>query len=344
MKKIWLFILFSFLSALLLGGCGGLTYEMKARVTAQTYIKDKYGFDADVTNVLLSENSWLEFSFEPPLFAHVRMEHGGTEFDVLVPIRDNENPMLCDNYERGRICAEIESYVRTKLRCDDMAVRADYGSNYGNHLLPMDIRSAEELKKSAEPKTVSVFAYGLDADSVDDIDTAVYGENTNFSVVEWDSEELPEVPYGLIREIPSQCGWNVSSLHCTDNRGNWEHKRFSRVSMGNVCLVMPEECNITMSLSDGPGEPDDIPVTEWYTIKGSGEGYGALYASAGAAPDEEYCVEYAHKGKAYYERMPHTDGDSPEYELYSHRYCSPENYEFTFRVVKRDFYGGMKDE
>lgn len=344
MKRKILLIILTIFAAALLAGCGELSYEMKARSYAESYIKDKYGFDADITEVLTSGNGWLEFSWEAPEFAHVGMRYDGTDFVVLVPIRDYDSAMLCDSYEAGAICAEIEKYVRERLSCVSIAFRIDYGCPYGNHLLPKDIRSAEDLARSEDQKTISVFTHGLDPAGVEALDPAVFGGNTRFSVVEWEEEELPEVPYGLIRELPSQCGWNVNAVHYTDNDGSWKHMDYDRIVMGNVCLVMPSECNITMEPAEGPGTEEDVPVTDWYCIKGTGEGFGALYASVGAEPEEEYCVEYEFKGKPYYERMPHTDGDSPKYELYSHRYCSgASGSDYTFRVVKRDFYKDAKE-
>ena len=325
-------------AAAAISGCAGPGYEFTAQSRAQRYIYEKYGFNAEVTDVLTAQNGWLDFSWEAPEFAHVRMKHNGTEFVVLVPIRDDDFSFLCDSYEENIICAEIEDYVRKQLSCEDLAIRIDYGNNYGNHLLPQDIRSAGDLKKSSQQKTITVFTRGLDTETVEKLDPDVYGENTNISLVEWQGAEFPEVPYGLIRELPSQCGWNVSSVHYTQNDGSWAEINFDRIVIGNICLVMPTECGISIEPADGPEEPDDIPVTDWYCIKGTGEGYGALYAAVGAAPDDEYCLEYEHKGKAYYQRMPHVDGYAPEYELCNHQYCSGKEDDFIFRVVKRDFY------
>ena len=335
-----LFVMFMLSSLALLAGCGGITYEMKASNRAQKYITDKYGFSADVTEVLLSGNSWLEFSWEAPLFAHVGMKHDGKDFTVLVPVRNDDPGFLCDNYEADIICADIENRVREQLKCDCAAFRIDYASSYGNHLLPRDIRSADDLKKSSDSKTVTVFAHDPDPKNAEVIDPSVYGENTNFSIVGWADTQLPEVPYGLIRDLPEQCGWNVSDIYFTQNDGSWAHIAFDRIAADNICLVMPSECGAVLEPAEGPENPGDVPVTQWYRIKSTGEGYGALYAAVGAAPDEEYCIEYEHKGKAYYMRMPHTDGADPAYELCSPRYCDGRGTEFVFRVVKRDFYGG----
>ena len=345
MKRIILFILLAFTALSFSAGCGKISYEMTARNRAESYVKEKYGFSADITAVLLAETGWLEFTWEAPQFAHVRMKHDGTEFDVLVPVRSSDDSWLCDNYEADRICTEIREYVKDELKCSNAAFRIDYGSSYGNHLLQKDIRSADDLKKSENAKTISVFAYGLDAENVKKLDPAKYGNNTNFSIVEWGDEKLPEVPYGLIRGLPKQCGWNVSAVHYTENDGSWSHMKFDRITAGNLRLVMPSECAVSMEPAEGIGEPDDVPVSDWYCIKGTGtiEGYGAVYADIDTDPDEEYCIEYMHDGKAYYMRISHTEAKNAEYELYSQIYSGKDGIDFTFRVVKRDYLKSMSE-
>ncbi len=320
-------------------GCGiigGLSYEMTARDRAQRYVTEKYGFTADAERVILTENSWLEFTWEAPQSAHVLMKHGGREFTVLVPIREDDPEFICDNYEAEEICAEIRGYAESCLECDEIAVRADYGNPYGNHLLPKDIRSAGELKRSERDKIITVFAKGLDPASAENLDPSEYGTDTHFSIVEMRDGDLPEIPYGLIRELPAQCGWSVAAVHYTDNDGSWKHVAYDRTVLDNVCLVMPSECHAEIERAEGPGMPDDDPVTEWYRIRYHGEGYGALYADADMEQDEEFCIEYEHNGQAYYERMPHTGGDDPEYGLCSNRWGSSGS-EFVFRVVRRDY-------
>ena len=346
MKKTLSLILLSLLSLMILAGCGGGNYDKQARDRAQSYIKEKYGFTADIVKVSVSENSWLEFTWEAPEFARVRMKHDGKEFDVLVSIRENIPSVSCDNYESDKICADIENYVRTQLGCDDIAFRIDYGNNYGRNMLPKDIRSAEDLKKSDKTKSISVYTRGLDLKNVDRLDPAAYGEQTRFGIVVWEGGTLPEVPYGTITSLPQNCGWLVSSIHFTDNGGNWTHMEFDRIVKDNICLVMPKECEMTMEKTDGPGAPDDVPVTDWYSIKGNSdkEGSGVLYITAGAKRDDEYCIEYVHDGKAYYERLPHTGSEEKaDYELCAHMYYGGDGYNYVFRTVKRDFYKDMKD-
>ena len=336
MKRKTIFALIAVSALAVLAGCGRLPYELKAKDLAQRYVNKKYGFSADITKVSMTENGWLEFVWEAPLFAHVGMSYGGTEFTVLVPIRENDPDSICDNYEADIICGQIEEYVKEMLGCEELALRADYGNAYGTRLLPAGIRSAEDLRASKNAKNISVFVHGTQAEAAEKLDPGFLGENTNFSIVEWDGEEFPEIPYGLIRELPCRCGWGVNALHYTQNDGSWVHMGFDRFVTDNVCLVMPSACHITMEKSEGPDQSGDIPVTDWYSMSGSGEGYGAFYAAAGASAEEEYCIEYESGGKAYYERMPHTDGDDPVYELYCHRYCDGKDRIQLFRVVKRD--------
>ena len=342
MKRKIIFFLLVLSALTVLAGCAGISYDMTARDRAQRYIKEKYGFSAEITNVYLAENSWLEFNWEAPAFAKVGMKHDGKEFEVLVTIRENDPSASCDNYEADIISADIGSYVKSRLRYDDIAFRIDYGNGYGRCMLPIDIRSAEDLKKSDKDKIISVYTHGLDNESVDSIDTSAYGKNTRFGIVEWRESELPEVPYGMVNGLPAHCGWAVSAIHFTNSDGMWEHTGYDRITIDNVCLVMPAECGATMEKTDGPGEPDDVPVTDWYQIHVAGKGSGAVYAAVGAKPDDEYCIEYVYNGKAYYERIPHTDAENAEYELYSHRQSTDREYEYIFRIVKRDFYKDME--
>lgn len=342
MKRKIIFFLLMLSVLAMLAGCAGIPHDVTARDRAQRYIKEKYGFSAEITNVYLAENSWLEFNWEAPAFAKVGMKHDGKEFEVLVTIRENDPSASCDNYESDMICAEIEDYVRSRLKCGDMAFRIDYGNGYGRNMLPKDIRCADDLKKSDKHKTISVFTHGLDPESAEALDLSVYGENTDLGIVEWRDETLPEVPYGTIKSLPMDCGWNISAIHYTDYDGSFEHIAFDRIAADNVCLVMPSECGISIEKTTGPGNEGDVPVTDWYRVTGNGEGSGALYAAVGAKPDDEYCIEHVFKGKSYYERIPHTAAGNAEYELCSHMYCSGEGYEYIFRIVKRDFYKDME--
>ncbi len=336
MKRRISFVLFIIMAVMLLAGCGSISHELTARSRADMYIRDKYGFSAAVKQVVLSDNSWLEFSFEAPSFANVRMEYDGREFDVLVPIRSDDEVMYADNYEQDVICAEIERYIRDTLDCEKLTIRIDYGVYYGIHLLPKDIRSADDLIKSKNDKNIKVYTYGLDFGSVAKLDTTRYGERTYLGIADFLDPELPEPEYGVMRELPDSGGWNVGAIIYTEG-GELKQTLYERTVIDNVCLVMPAECGVVLEKSDGKGKPDDESVTDWYSMRGTGEGYGILYTSVQDC-SAEYCIEYIQGGEAYYMRMPHVNADGAEYELSSDRYCSGSGDEFVFRVVKRDFY------
>lgn len=322
---------------MLLAGCGSISHEFTARIRADQYIRDKYGFSAAVKQVVLSSNSWLEFSFEAPDIANIRMEHDGREFDVLVPIRSDDEALYADNYEQDAVCAEIERYIRDTLDCEKLTIRIDYGIYYGIHLLPKDIRSADDLIKSKNDKNIKVYTYGLDLSSAAKLDTSRYGERTYFGIADLLDAELPEPEYGVMNGLPVTGGWKVGMIIYTDSDGELKQTVFERTVIDNVCLVMPAECGAVLEKADGNGHPGDEPVTHWYSIHSTGEGYGILYTSV-QERSAEYCIEYMHNGEAYYMRMPHVDADGAEYELCSDRYCSGSDYEFVFRIVKRDFY------
>ena len=78
-------------------------------------------------------------------------------------------------------------------------------------------------------------------------------------------------------------------------------------------------------------------MTDWYSITGTGEGYGRLYVSV-TDRAAEYCIEYPGTDKPRYERIPHLDNGGEEYELCSDRYCPGKGKATVFRIVKRDFY------
>lgn len=336
MKRRISFALFIILSIVMFAGCGFISNEMTARSRAESYIRDKYGFSASAKQVVLSDNSWLEFSFEAPSIANVRMEHDGREFDVLVPIRSDDKELYADNYEQDAICAEIEQYIRDTLDCEKLTIRIDYGVNYGRNLLPKDIRSADDLIKSRNDKMINVYTYGLDFGSAARLDPGRYGERTLFGIADLLDPELPEPEYGFINGLPVLGGWNVGGIIYTEN-GELKQTVYERTVTDNVCLVIPEECGAVLEKADGTGNPGDEPVTDWYSIRSTGEGYGMLYTSV-QDRSAEYCIEYMHDGKAYYMRMPHVDADGAEYELHSSRYCSGSGYDIVFRIVKRDFY------
>ena len=75
MKRKILLIILTIFAAALLAGCGELSYEMKARSYAESYIKDKYGFDADITEVLTSGTAGSNF---PGMLRNLLMSVCGT--------------------------------------------------------------------------------------------------------------------------------------------------------------------------------------------------------------------------------------------------------------------------
>ncbi len=114
-------------------GCGShiikeKIYKEKGKEIAQNYIKDKYGFEGNITNVRVQrENgSILDNSPPPTGKVHVDIEHDGVKFQVYVDAK-NDDEKCYDNYQKD----EIEKAAISKVsKCAGMEP-AGYKFCYG---------------------------------------------------------------------------------------------------------------------------------------------------------------------------------------------------------------------
>lgn len=109
-------------------------YERKGKEIAQNYIKDKYGFEGNITHVGIQEanGSILDNSPPPTGEVYVYMEYNGVDFTVYTDVKNN-NGECYDNYQMS----EIEKDIISKISKCAGKEPIDYQFCYGK-LISMD--------------------------------------------------------------------------------------------------------------------------------------------------------------------------------------------------------------
>ena len=126
-----------------LTGCFGLSaenkkikkeYEKEAKVTAKTYIKDKYGFDAKVVKA----EAQTERNSLGPLFltgiVHVTMNYNNKEFYVLVPVK-NEYSKIGDTYQNDEIKKDYIKLIKSFFKKEPDYIDTNYDKESSNYYM-----------------------------------------------------------------------------------------------------------------------------------------------------------------------------------------------------------------
>ena len=154
-------------------GCGGkeASYKRTGKKLAQTYIKDKYGFDGEIVDVSLGTkdyavNFWTTYSGK----VFVKMKHNDREFTVYTDA-EKKKSQCYDNYQLPEIKAAIKSIITNHAGKEPAGFNFYYGEFLGtidkdNGLINdyFDGNNLDELFKKDITRIMSIIEFTGDID------------------------------------------------------------------------------------------------------------------------------------------------------------------------------------
>ena len=179
----------------LLTGCGERAAERKIGIQARYYIADKYGFRPDTTDVELRHVGELEGVWHKKDGGTASMEYNGRTFMVYVSLTNPD--IRYDDYLKQDVEAYLNSYFADALDCHDIYVSTTYGTPVC--MVPGDVKTVDDVFAKCDNIRIYVSTYGLDRDSVENLDVTGLGSDTVIDIIDWTSADCLE-DEDLIRE------------------------------------------------------------------------------------------------------------------------------------------------
>lgn len=125
---LMIFIISSFL------GCGNIVtkkrYEITGKKLAQNYIKDKYGFDGEIVDVYLGQETASILDFFPDYDGRVsiKMKYNGKEFYVTTNVQTSDRRCY-DNYQMSEILQAVKDKLIKYAGTEPLGFNFHYGKS-----------------------------------------------------------------------------------------------------------------------------------------------------------------------------------------------------------------------
>lgn len=258
----------------------------KARTIAREYVKQKYGFKAEVLRVELDRPSWLEFKWKKPNGAYVYMEHDGVQFRMRVGLKDKYE--VLDSYESHKIENEAKEYFERILDVEKLAVRLEFcgeDRRYVN-LAPMEIRSFQDVIKNDKYSIVAcIYTYGLREESIDNLNIKDLGNDAMVGISDWKVTDFPTEHADMYRALQEAYDDDLIYLNAhyfIDRQGNVKAQYYdvqeltediSILTSDDIDIriekVYPQPDLAKMNVKKLGPEGDKIserPITPWYRV------------------------------------------------------------------------------
>ena len=260
-------------------GCAQLNNK-NAKRAAKTYIQNKYGIEANPSNV----------EFVSGIY-YVTMMDGDKEFSVQV-MADDESKIKVENcmddYEHDKISSEIEAFIIDKMGNKDIKIYSEYSiMGYNPNILDESIRSFDDIASRDNMFfECIILGHGVTEEQVNKIKDNMFNKSFKIGVYEWDSDTFPENIGELRKHDEIYAGYipefspviiNVKEEYAISDSEATLHNTYDKFDMGDFVFVASHDAEMEVNQTDPTKSLDPSmagnynEVSDWYEVKVSGQ-------------------------------------------------------------------------